>query len=257
LTESDGTPFYNEIQLAQIEEEVQKSQAKLLQSLTSMSFLPVKQKKSQTFAKHGAARRLNLMWRAVDKIFAIYPPRRLDLLNVLELHEIAINLQAFFINAVGVLDNLAWIIVCEKGIEQNIRQTEIGLYQEKFGKHLRPEFLGYLQTRLDWHNGHLKDYRDGLAHQIPPYIPPYFDLFSPIDDSFTGRVASPVYTRSPDLNKDNMMKMHPQLIVDSITVVEVVSKFIEFEFPGHNVSISTMHPSELHVNNSPGTPGIN
>jgi hypothetical protein len=84
-----------------------------------------------------------------------------------------INIQAFFANVYGCVDNLAWVLVYEKGLEKQFNRTEVGL-RAKHGKvrsTLSSEFQAYLTTLDPWFE-YLVEYRDAVAHRIPLYVPP-------------------------------------------------------------------------------------
>jgi hypothetical protein len=95
------------------------------------------------------------------------------------LTDININLHAFYINISGILDNLAWVFVCEKDLGGNptdgkIDKKGVGLFHKNTQAHLGPKIKEYLQSDSTqaWHAGYLKNFRDALAHRIPLYVPP-------------------------------------------------------------------------------------
>ena len=65
---------------------------------------------------HGLCRRLTILQRCVQNIFAIFPPRRKQLLSGDERVDLEINLHSFLINIHGLPDNLAWTYVIERRI---------------------------------------------------------------------------------------------------------------------------------------------
>jgi hypothetical protein len=135
--------------------------------------------KGREFAHNGFIRRLNTMVRAVDLVYDKLPPE-LDTIPARDIVvEATLSIQAFVINCFGCIDNLAWIWVCEKPVlDKNGKEIEplkVGL--SKKNKEIRStfsnEFVQYLDSRRNWLEKHLKDFRDSLAHRIPLYIPPY------------------------------------------------------------------------------------
>jgi hypothetical protein len=78
----------------------------------------------------------------------------------------------------GCIDNLAWIWVKEKPVNDNrgrpLRDQQVGLrprcmaVRETFS----PEFQQYLVSRGGWFR-YLDNYRHALAHRIPLYVAPY------------------------------------------------------------------------------------
>jgi hypothetical protein len=119
---------------------------------------------------YGAARRLLIIIRCVKNFFTIFPVRRTKLLNIDERTDLEINLHAFLIHVHGLPDNLAWAYILERQVPLDPR--DVGLFREKTRKH----FPIGLQTELsrfnNWHQDYAKNYRDALAHRIPPYVPP-------------------------------------------------------------------------------------
>ena len=74
------------------------------------------------------------------------------------------------INIHGVPDNLAWTYLLERGIR--LTPWQIGLFVPDTRSHLPPEILTYLKKITVWHDEYAKNYRDALAHRIPPYVAP-------------------------------------------------------------------------------------
>lgn len=129
-------------------------------------------------ALHGFSRRISTIIHCVDRVFDLIPPDSDEVPTAATREDATICIQAFIANIVGAMDNLAWIWVSEKGVTQPNGQplirTWVGLgtgYRQVFAS-FSPEFRTYLQSRQNWF-GHIKDFRDALAHRIPLYIPPY------------------------------------------------------------------------------------
>ena len=201
------------------------------------------------YATEGAGRRLKLVYKCIRNIFKIYPPERTSLLAEAELEEICINLHAFYMNAFGTLDNLAWIIAHERRISNNVRRNDVGLYSDRFRKHLTPEFDAHLQSFTSWHGDFLKDYRDALAHRIPLYVPPYT---VPTDDpemqSFDlARKQNSIFFLQCADETPNPMKMHPQLLADFNTLENILRHFCHYEFPLAETLTSFLDSNTLTV----------
>lgn len=129
--------------------------------------------RAKEFIEQGVCRRLNLIQGCIRNIFRIFPVERTQLLDDDERADLTINLHAFLINIHGVPDNLAWAYLLERGIDLEPRQ--IGLFNERFTQpHLPQEVLSYLRSAeiTTWHGQYAKNYRDALAHRIPPYLAP-------------------------------------------------------------------------------------
>lgn len=89
-----------------------------------------------------------------------------------------IHIQAFVFNAFGILDNLAFVWVNERGVVGNngrpLPNGKIGLARDKerVWQSLPPAVQDCLEEMEEWH-GNLKSFRHSLGHRIPLYIPPY------------------------------------------------------------------------------------
>lgn len=133
-------------------------------------------KQARKFATQGFVRRLRYLEHAVRKIFYLYPPnsRGADRDAV---QETELFLQAFVMNVFGAIDNLAWVWTLERGITkpdgQLLNRTEVvfdGQKAKTLRANLTPVVLKEIEEASDWFSA-LRDYRDGIAHQIPIYIP--------------------------------------------------------------------------------------
>jgi len=218
--------FFSDDNIKKLERGCVKSHVKYIDILLLIGPLHARltNEQAREFILHGAGRRLRILDRCLQKIFFIYPPARMEGLSDDELIEICIHLHAFFVNLFGLFDNLAWVIVHEKAV--SLRRSAVGLYQERTQAILTDRFREYLNTEKisSWHNDHLKEFRDELAHRIPLYVPP----FAVTQD---GQVMNPFPCFSGSVFDGRDMIMHGQLLADFETVSEVVSKFVEFEFP--------------------------
>jgi len=89
------------------------------------------------------------------------------------LHDAQINIQSFFANVYGCVDNLAWVWVYEKGLDSKIRRNSVGLRAKhtEVRSTLSVGFQDYL-VKLDPWLDYIIEYRDALAHRIPVYVPP-------------------------------------------------------------------------------------
>lgn len=126
------------------------------------------------FLAHGVGRRLSVLKRAIEEIFAIFPPERKASLSDDEAVSLQINLHAFLINLAGVFDNWAWAFVYQHGLRPNLHPTQISIFKSDTQHYLPQPMLDALdQYDIEtWHSEYAKEYRDALAHRIAPYIPP-------------------------------------------------------------------------------------
>lgn len=124
---------------------------------------------------HGAARRVGVIRRSIENVFALFPPTTPYPLSRDDLADVQINLHAFVMNLYGIYDNWAWAYVLRHKLESVIGgRRRIGLFIDATRNCLPSPLKTYLtsSTTTEWHEKYAKSYRDALAHRIPPYIPP-------------------------------------------------------------------------------------
>lgn len=124
---------------------------------------------------HGAARRVGVIRRSIQNIYALFPPETERPLSSDALADVQINLHAFVMNLYGLYDNWAWAYVLRHDLEAVIGdRRRIGLFIEATRSKLPKELRAYLSSpaTTDWHEKYAKSFRDALAHRIPPYLPP-------------------------------------------------------------------------------------
>ena len=139
------------------------------------------------YVRHGFVRRLGTLKRCIENVYSIYPPERSDKPSRDECLDLGINLQSFIFNVFGCIENLAWIWVKEKQLNDNrgrpLREQQVGLrsgciaVRETFSA----KFQEYLASRDGWF-GYLENYRHALAHRIPLYVAPYTLRRSKLDE---------------------------------------------------------------------------
>ena len=106
--------------------------------------------------------------RCIQNVFELIPMET-DEVPVREvLHDAQINIQSFFANVYGCIDNLAWVWVYEKGLDANIHRNRVGLRAKhtEVRSSLSGALQGYLTTLDPWLD-YIIEYRDALAHRIP------------------------------------------------------------------------------------------
>lgn len=124
---------------------------------------------------HGAGRRVGIIKRSIENVFALFPPRTTCPLSRDTLADVQINLHAFVMNLYGIYDNWAWAYVLHHNLEAVIGdRRRVGLFIDATRNRLPVALKSYLTstTTTEWHEKYAKSYRDALAHRIPPYIPP-------------------------------------------------------------------------------------
>lgn len=206
---------------------------------------------------HGAARRVSVIRRSVENVFAIFPPTTARPISQDALADVQINLHAFLINLYGIYDNWAWAYVLRHNLETKIGdRRRIGLFLDATRRHLPAPLREYLSspTTTEWHEQYAKSFRDALAHRIPPYIPPaqftpdegkrYNELESEKVQCILGRqwerldqvyaeqaaLGIPCFTYLHAFTEDTPPRpilIHPQILSDAMAVVEFGRLFLE------------------------------
>ncbi len=139
----------------------------------------LKNERAKEFMVHGVGRRLWIVYRSVVNIFRLFPPEQVKPLPDDDRIDVEINHHAFLINVYGILENLALAVANEKDLlgkeaDGKFPRSDVNLFNTKFQSQLNGNLQIYLaQSRIDsWYREYAKNYRDALAHRIPPYVPP-------------------------------------------------------------------------------------
>jgi hypothetical protein len=139
----------------------------------------LKNPKAREYLVHGVKRRIDIINRCIENIFEIYQPNRKELLDIGLIEDLDINLHAFLINIYGVIENLGLFMAYENNLINPLRpekkqRNDIGLYKKIFYTKLNKTLEDYFSHNNSrrWYEEYAKNYRDALAHRIPPYIPP-------------------------------------------------------------------------------------
>jgi hypothetical protein len=132
--------------------------------------------KAREYLQHGLSRRLSTMVHMVQTVFELLPPAQDSVPEAATVMDATACIQNFVMNAFGCLENLAWIWVLEKNVRgkggAELGRHEIGLGKSYVLRSFSAEFQTFLDGNKGW-LGNLISFRDGLAHGIPLYIPPY------------------------------------------------------------------------------------
>ena len=123
----------------------------------------------------GAGRRLGVLVHSTENIFSLFPLTTTKPLDRDAVADIQVYLHAFLMNLYGVFENWGWAFVLRHDLEASVGgRMGIGLFNRKTQKFLPPALRDYLTQGPvpEWHEKYLKNYRDALAHRIPPYVPP-------------------------------------------------------------------------------------
>ena len=247
---------YTREQVAQLEREREVVSGELedLCSALIMEFAPsLTVGRAREYVLHGICRRLRIIRRCIDNTFAIFPVDRKEFLRGEERSDLEINLHAFIINIYGLQDNIAWVYVIEKHLEDVVEggRLGVGLFNKNTQCHLPKEVCEYLDSGIikSWHQWYAKNYRDALAHRIPLYVPPstmtptdaqkYRELENQISEQMKkgdfertealmeeqeaiGSICAAFLHSSSDSDSSSPILFHPQVIVDGKTVMEII-----------------------------------
>ena len=249
--------IYSAEQIEQItreESKVLNNLIKLRMTLFSQLAPTLESDRAQEYLLHGICRRLEVLHHCIRNVFDIFPVSRENLLTDVEKRNLEINLHAFTINIYGLLDNVAWVFIFENSLEGKIRggRRSIGLFSRHTMKYFPERTKQYLNSKRikAWYRDYAKNYRDALAHRIPPYIPPYsvapedvqqykyyetkiselliagdVDSIDKLrDDQASIRSICGAFLHSYyDFDASRPVMFHAQMLADSNTVIEVIS----------------------------------
>jgi hypothetical protein len=244
--------FFTAEQLADIQTKFETIGQRTDRTVLRYVYHPFQNESAAEFARHGFARRVQLLRRCIENVFDIIPPSVSQVPSRDELYDAQINIQAFVTNAYGSIDNLAWIWVHENGLLSKIDRRMVGLrkHQLEVRASLSADFVKYLSELDTWFE-YLVEYRDALAHRIPLYIPPggvrpalmedYNALSIQMTDALNSLdgeayedlaaqqnellVFQPLMTHSVTKTTAHFA-FHAQMIADFLTVEEVGEKMI-------------------------------
>ncbi|MDX2251220.1 MAG: hypothetical protein NW202_02955 [Nitrospira sp.] len=230
-----------------IRKELRESSTSLLSEVAPL----LKNERAREFVRQGVCRRLTIIQRCIRNIFTTFPVERTELLDQDELADIGVNLHAFLINIHGVPDNLAWAYLLERGI--TLEPKQIGLFNERHTQpHLPQDVLTYLRSDgiTKWHGEYAKNYRDALAHRIPPYVAPsvltpeHQEKYRELEEQIFAAAKAEDFDRALMLTEEQAacgsvclafsqsfldetacdpIILHAQLIVDARTVMQIIT----------------------------------
>lgn len=205
---------------------------------------------------NGVGRRLSLLHRCIQNMFRLFPPDCAEKLSQDDRTDLEINLHAFLINIYGIIDNTALALAYENdlirvGGEQKVHTNDVNLFNRRFRRLLNPRLSEYLREKniTNWYKLYAKNYRDALAHRIPPYVPPavltdedsrkYMELYRELQTETDQRRIEALQAEQAGLGtpnflfvhsfseKANFVYLHPQLIVDFGTVEEILNNVVD------------------------------
>jgi hypothetical protein len=162
------------------------------------------------FALYGVGRRYGILWSAFRSILETVPVNRTTPLTGDEGKAVSRDLNAIYINIVGVIDNYAWVLRHEMGSAaiRALPANRVGLFAKAF---LKDPCFAPLAPRLKpfqaWFT-ELRSRRDPAAHQIPLYVPPTaldpedLQSYRQIEAEIASLTPLQEFTRIDELNKE-------------------------------------------------------
>jgi hypothetical protein len=137
-------------------------------------------KDTQRHFKEGIARRLELMRTSRVRILEIAAPGRTKGLSLDETAEINVDVNSYYVQLRGALDNLAWALHYQYGLLGPGDEASLDIRRkcDLFGRSflaalekVLPGLAAFCRERLEWAT-ELKTLRDPIAHRIPLYAAP-------------------------------------------------------------------------------------
>jgi hypothetical protein len=143
---------------------------------TALTIFSFQNQTAAEFMNHGLGRRLHFIKHSIQRVFDSVP---MDATN--PTNEALLDATAYFhtfaIHVSGAVDNMAHIWCNESPVRNDdgsaLRRDSVG-FRKKHAvvrSSLSEAFRNYLTQADKWFY-YLDNYRDALAHRIPPYIPP-------------------------------------------------------------------------------------
>lgn len=126
------------------------------------------------FFRFGVMRRLRMIDSSFKSFQSIVPPNRTIPLSQEQSDRVCRDLNAIYINLLGLLDNYAWVAVHQLGSAETkaTNPMSIGLFKQAFGADpVLKQAADALQPFGDWEKD-VKTRRNPAAHRMPLYVPP-------------------------------------------------------------------------------------
>lgn len=123
--------------------------------------------------QYGVMRRLRMIDTSFKSFQSVIPPNRIIPLSQEQSDRVCRDLNAIYIDILGLLDNYAWVAIYQAGTlkTQTARPLDIGLFKPRFAADAGlSETAGVLRAFADWER-EVKTRRNPAAHRIPLYVP--------------------------------------------------------------------------------------
>lgn len=130
------------------------------------------------YGQHGFGRRVRTLSHCLDRVFELIPVDTKVVPSSADREDAEAFVHTSLMATYGAMDNLAWLWAGESGLKHTdglaLPRSFVGLRaKNKIIRASLPDEVACLLDKAEGWFAQLEDYRDALAHRIPPYIPPY------------------------------------------------------------------------------------
>ncbi len=129
---------------------------------------------AEYFMRFGVLRRLRLMIAAFRNLQSIIMPDRKVPLTMEQSDEVCRDLNALYVNILGLLDNYAWTIVHQAGSPstQAAKPLAISIFKRAFAADPALSSVALTLAPFSTWETEVKKRRNPAAHRMPLYVPP-------------------------------------------------------------------------------------
>jgi hypothetical protein len=158
-----------EVHIYAVETAVQKL---MVQGILMLSEVALNEE-AQRHLRFGVLRRLNMLQASFRNFRNCIMPGRTEPLSLEESNDVCRDLNAIYINLVGILDNYAWFLMHQKGLPetQNVAPQAIGLFKKAFRNDANLSSVAREISQFAGWEEDLVRLRHPAAHRMPLYVP--------------------------------------------------------------------------------------
>lgn len=152
-----------------VNDAVLSTSASIMKRITDIS-----NRDARDYATYGVLRRLQMIWASLRSVRSTAPPDRTVPLSLEQTTKLSVELNAIYINFIGAVDNVAWVLREEIGSEQTRRLNpmQVGMDSPRFlADNNFQRLADALSQYREWLH-ETKTRRNPAAHRIPLSTPP-------------------------------------------------------------------------------------
>lgn len=238
--------------ITKLEDELRSVQKRRDNLFLALYPLELRNPQARRILEQGVMRRISLLSRATIELFDILPPTFVGIPPKATIDLATLLIQANIVNTYGLLDCWAHVwalefdVRCKKNKPLRNENIGIGKTKRQFRNSLTGGLRELIELREPWIQ-QLSSYRHSLAHRIPLYIPP--NMVDPKNADEYNRLQTAWYLSldrkerqdlkekmdnlshfkamiAYDLDEDDPVFFHPQLLINFITVEELSMRFL-------------------------------